>query len=221
MMMKRDNCLLIIAGPSAVGKTTVAYKMIENDPRFEFVRSVTTRQKRGDAYDAEYIYISIPQFKELIANGGVLEHTEYAGNYYGTPRSEVERILSEGKLPLLVLDINGVCSLCANALGLSPCGIYVYDGIDVMERRLYKRFIGDIPTEQGQAKYESRVAQNRRDYSTLVDVQENFFTLIDNRGTPEQTAEKIQEIFASFMDGAEKDSEANAQIASALADSVK
>ena len=130
--MKRENCLLIIAGPSAVGKTTVAYSLINKDPRFEFVRSVTTRASRGDAYDNEYIYITVDEFRSLISNGGVLEHTEYAGNYYGTPRAEVERIISEGKIPLLVLDINGVGSLVRNAAGLSPCGVYVWDRLDVI-----------------------------------------------------------------------------------------
>ena len=54
--------ILIIAGPSAVGKTTVAHRMLELDDRFEFVRSVTTRARRQDAFDNEYIYITDDEF---------------------------------------------------------------------------------------------------------------------------------------------------------------
>ena len=96
--------ILIVAGPSAVGKTTVAHRMLELDSRFEFVRSVTTRPCRADQFDNEYIYITEEEFRHLINTDGVLEYTIYAGNYYGTPRSEIDRIISEGKIPLLILD---------------------------------------------------------------------------------------------------------------------
>ncbi len=219
--MKRDNCLLIIAGPSAVGKTTVAYELIKIDPRFEFVRSVTTRQKRGDSFDAEYIYITIPEFHELIANGGVLEHTEYAGNFYGTPRAEVERILSEGKIPLLVLDINGVGSLVRNAGDLNPCGVYVYDDLDVIRERLRLRFIGDAPTPEGQAKYDSRVAQNVRDYSEIRDTSPRFFAFIANIGSVRDTAEAVNSTYVSFTMGDERDGENIARISGELSESAK
>ena len=218
--MKRENCLLIIAGPSAVGKTTVAYELIKIDPRFEFVRSVTTRQRRGDSFDAEYIYITIPEFRELIANGGVLEHTEYAGNFYGTPRAEVERIISEGKIPLLVLDINGVGSLVRNAGDLSPCGVYVYDDLEVIRERLRLRFLGDNPTPDGLKKYESRVSQNVRDYSEICDTSPRFFAFIANTGSVRNTAEAVNAVYRDFTLGAERDSVNIERIAKHLSASV-
>ena len=218
--MKRENSLLIIAGPSAVGKTTVAYQLIEKDPRFEFVRSVTTRASRGDAYDNEYIYISVDEFKSLIANGGVLEHTEYAGNFYGTPRAEVERILSEGKIPLLVLDINGVGSLVKNASGLSPCGVYVWDYLDVIEKRLYDRFIGNNPTDDGKRRYEGRRAQNLKDFADITQMTERFFAFIENSGTVKETADKVYLVFGEFCDGAERDALGISNVAERLKASV-
>ena len=219
--MKREKCLLIIAGPSAVGKTTVAYELIKIDPRFEFVRSVTTRQKRGDSFDAEYIYLTIPEFRDLIANGGVLEHTEYAGNFYGTPRQEVERILSEGNIPLLVLDINGVGSLVRNAGDLNPCGVYVYDDLDVIRERLRLRFIGDAPTPEGQAKYDSRVAQNVCDYSSIINDTDRFFAFVANTGSVRDAADKVYETYTRFTDGAERDDENIAEIARLLSASAE
>ncbi len=219
--MKRENALLIIAGPSAVGKTTIAYSLIERDRRFEFVRSVTTRASRGDAYDAEYIYITVPEFRELIKNGGVLEHTEYAGNFYGTPRSEVERILREGKIPLLVLDINGVGTLVKNAGGLSPCGVYVYDELPIIEKRLYDRFLGSSRTPEGEKKYESRKRQNIADFSEIVDTAPRFFAFIHNKGTVEETALAVEGVFRDFCLGKERDGDEIAKVASMLKSSIK
>lgn len=211
--MKRENCILIVAGPSAVGKTTVAYSLIERDPKFEFVRSVTTRASRGDAFDNEYIYITIPEFKELIANGGVLEHTEYAGNFYGTPRSEVKRILSEGKIPLLVLDINGVGSLVKNAGDLSVCGVYVYDNLENVKSRLAARFLGEGADDASKRRYESRVKQNEEDFRTISTVQDRFFAFIPNDSTVEAAGERVLSEFLGFCDGKARD---DASIAAAV-----
>lgn len=205
----RDNCLLIIAGPSAIGKTTVAYSMLERDARYEFVRSVTTRPSRGDAYDAEYIYITTDEFRELIANGGVLEHTEYAGNFYGTPRSEVKRILGEGKIPLLVLDINGVESIERTKGDLNPCGVYVYDGLNVTEQRLYNRFLGDKPTPEGLSKFVSRKEKNIQDFLAMPEHADAFFAFIHNNGTVADVTDKVIAAFESFCGGADADRAAN------------
>ena len=219
--MKRENCILIIAGPSAVGKTTVAYSLIERDPRFEFVRSVTTRASRGDAYDNEYIYITIPEFKELIGNGGVLEHTEYAGNFYGTPRSEVKRILSEGKIPLLVLDINGVGSLMKNAGDLSVCGVYVYDELAKIQDRLRERFLGAGSTPDGERRYESRVKQNVSDYEKMLEYKDRFFAFIPNKGTVSEAGELVLSTFKGFADGAPRSSAEIDEAARQLTESTK
>ena len=69
--------ILIIAGPSAVGKTTIVHEIMKkgNIP-FELVRSATTRPMRGDGFDSEYIYVSREEFSMLVECGGVLEYTE-------------------------------------------------------------------------------------------------------------------------------------------------
>lgn len=219
--MKRENCILIVAGPSAVGKTTVAYSLIEREPRFEFVRSVTTRASRGDAYDNEYIYISVPEFRELIANGGVLEHTEYAGNFYGTPRSEVKRILSEGKIPLLVLDINGVGSLVKNAGDLSVCGVYVYDNLENVKARLAARFLGEGADDASRRRYESRVRQNEEDFRTIGEAKDRFFAFIANDSTVAAAGDKVLSTFRSFVCGAERNTAEIDSQAKALEESVK
>jgi guanylate kinase len=216
----RENCLLIIAGPSAVGKTTVAYALMERDPRYEFVRSVTTRPSRGDAYDAEYIYITVDEFRELIANGGVLEHTEYAGNFYGTPRSEIDRITDEGRVPLLILDLNGANSLF-NAEGISPCTVYLYDDLDIMEERLKARYISENTSEADQKRYDTRSKQNLIDYSNMENYESFIYSFIKNCATVECCANKVSEIYDIFAFDTSKNIEETKATAKALASSAK
>ena len=212
--------VLIVAGPSAVGKTTVAHRMLELDDRYEFVRSVTTRPCRGDQFNSEYIYISEDEFRHLIATAGVLEHTEYAGNFYGTPRSEIDRITSEGKIPLLILDINGVSSLYNNKGDISPCGVYIYDDIDVMAERLYKRYEDDMDNPETQRRYHSRLRQNMVDYSEMPERQQVFYAFTRNCSSVDSCAKRVGEIFADFCNGVARDDDRITDLANSLRASV-
>ena len=161
---------VILVGPSAVGKTTVGHAMLEMSDRYELVRSVTTREMRADSFGSEYIYISREEFIHQIEIGGVLEHTEYAGQLYGTPRSEIDRITSEGRVPLLILDLNGADSLF-KAEGIAPCTIYLYDELEVINDRLKARYISDNTSEADQKRYDSRTKQNVIDFSHMEEYE--------------------------------------------------
>ena len=212
--------ILIIAGPSAVGKTTIAHRMLELDNRYEFVRSVTTRPCRADQFDNEYIYITIDEFRNLIETAGVLEHTEYAGNFYGTPRSEIDRITSEGKIPLLILDINGVESLCKNKGDISPCGVYIYDDISVMEERLVERYKNDLDSPETMRRLNSRRNQNRIDYGEMPVHEPYFYAFIRNCSSVDCCAEKVNNIFSDFCSGVAKNEVETKNLAQSLKDSV-
>ena len=212
--------ILIIAGPSAVGKTTIAWEMLKNDDRFEFVRSATTREVRGDSYSSEYIYITREEFEELIKNGGVLEYTEYAGAYYGTPRSEITRIHAAGKIPLLILDVVGVHSLMEKD-DLSVCGIYVYDDIRVMQGRIFERYLGNGENPDGRRRYESRKRQNEEDYRNLPGIIGDFYALVKNEDTPEEGGKRVASAFAEFEARIPKDEEKNLSLAKEIQATVK
>ena len=212
--------ILIIAGPSAVGKTTIAWEMLKNDDRFEFVRSATTREVRGDSYSSEYIYITREEFEELIKNGGVLEYTEYAGAYYGTPRSEITRIHAAGKIPLLILDVVGVHSLMEKD-DLSVCGIYVYDDIRVMQGRIFERYLGNGENPDGRRRYESRKRQNEEDYRNLPSLIGDFYALVKNEDTPEEGGKRVASAFAEFEARIPKDEEKNLSLAKEIQATVK
>jgi guanylate kinase len=213
------NDILIVAGPSAVGKTTIAWEMLKNDDRFEFVRSATTREVRGDSYSSEYIYISREEFEELIRTEGVLEWTEYAGAYYGTPRSEITRIHGAGKIPLLILDVVGVHSLMEKK-DLSVCGVYVYDDIKVMQGRIFERYLGNGEDPDGRRRYESRKRQNEEDYRNLPNIIDDFYALVKNEDTPEEGAKRVAAAFRRFEERIPKDAGENLRLAKEIQKTV-
>lgn len=211
---------VILVGPSAVGKTTVAHAMLDMDGRYEFVRSVTTRAMRGDSFDNEYIYISREEFLHQIETGGVLEHTEYAGQLYGTPRSEIDRITDAGRVPLLILDLNGANSLY-NAEGISPCTVYLYDDIDVMESRLRHRYITDNTDEADRRRYDSRTKQNLLDYSKMTEYEPFIYSFVKNCSSVCDCACKVNAVYDDFAKGIAKDTEATLAASATLSESAK
>lgn len=186
--------ILVLAGPSAVGKTTVAKALLSQDPRFDYIRSATTRAPRGDGHDSEYIYLSVSEFERLIEDGGVLEYTRFAGNLYGTPTSEIERIFADGKIPLLILDINGVRSLKAKESDFGVFSVYMTADIEVLDKRLYDRLVAQGATDAAYKAYESRKAQNRKDLGSISDLAEFFDAFVENT-TPDETANNILAFF--------------------------
>ncbi len=119
--MQNKGLLIVISGPSGVGKGTVLKQFID-DPKLKLAYSVsmTTREKRpGEEEGVNYYYVSKEAFQESVKNGELLEWTEFVGNYYGTPVKEVERLRNEGKNVLLEIEVNGckqVKEKCPDAL---------------------------------------------------------------------------------------------------------
>lgn len=188
------NKILVLAGPSAVGKTTVMNEIISVSGSFEYIRSATTRAPRGDEYDSEYIYLSEREFRERIDSGEMLEYTEFGGNFYGTPNSEIERVFACGKTPLLILDINGVTTLKSRSFAFETVAIYITADIDVLDKRLYERTIASGNTNEALKVFEKRKAQNRRDLSNLPEISKLFDLTVVNT-TVSETAKEILSFF--------------------------
>lgn len=99
--------LFIISGPSGTGKGTVCKELVKHDNIFLSI-SATTRDKRLGEVDGEtYFYISKEEFLSMIENGKMLEYAEYSGNYYGTPKEAVEKMLEQGKNVILEIEAQG------------------------------------------------------------------------------------------------------------------
>lgn len=100
--------LLVVSGPSGVGKGTICNQILSADSNIMFSVSMTTRSPREGEVDAvNYFFTDKESFEKLLAEGGLLEHNCYCGNYYGTPRKQVEAWLEEGKDVMLEIDFNG------------------------------------------------------------------------------------------------------------------
>ena len=109
MKLNHRGLLIVLSGPSGVGKGTVRKALFEM-PEQDFVYSVsmTTRAPRpGEVDGVDYYFVSREEFERQIAAGNLLEYAEFVGNYYGTPKDKVEEQLNQGKEVILEIEVNG------------------------------------------------------------------------------------------------------------------
>ena len=109
MKLNHRGLLIVLSGPSGVGKGTVRKALFEM-PEQEFVYSVsmTTRAPRpGEVDGVDYYFVTKEEFERQIAAGNLLEYAEFVGNYYGTPKDKVEEQLNKGKEVILEIEVNG------------------------------------------------------------------------------------------------------------------
>jgi guanylate kinase len=101
--------LTVLSGPSGVGKGTVAAAVRRRHPEVWVSVSVTTREpRRAEVDGVEYHFVDRAEFDEMAAAGELLEHAEYAGNWYGTPRRPILERLQVGKSALLEIELQGM-----------------------------------------------------------------------------------------------------------------
>lgn len=136
----KKGLLIIISGPSGVGKGTVRkYFMNDDSLRLAYSISMTTRQPReGERDKVDYIFTTREKFEEAIAKGELLEWAEFVGNYYGTPLSQVEKLRNEGKNVLLEIEVQGadqVRSKCPDALSI----FIIPPSMEELEKRIRGR----------------------------------------------------------------------------------
>tara|TARA_B100000700_G_C15029368_1_gene849731 strand:+ start:889 stop:1473 length:585 start_codon:yes stop_codon:yes gene_type:complete len=105
---QRLSGLIVITGPSGVGKGTIVKKLLERHKEIWLSISATTRMPRKDEMDGQhYFFVDKKDFISLINKGGFLEYAEFAGNYYGTPREEVLAKINAGMMVLLEIELEG------------------------------------------------------------------------------------------------------------------
>ncbi|HEY4552855.1 MAG TPA: guanylate kinase [Bacillaceae bacterium] len=107
--MKEKGLLIVLSGPSGVGKGTVRKAVFSRpDAKFEYSISMTTRKPReGERDGVDYFFKTREEFEKLIEKGKLLEYAEYVGNYYGTPVDYVRETLDSGKDVFLEIEVQG------------------------------------------------------------------------------------------------------------------
>lgn len=106
--MKNKGLLIVYTGASGVGKGTIMKELLRKNPNLRLSVSATTRAPReGEVDGREYYFVTNDQFDKMIAEDGFLEHAEYVGNKYGTPKEAVFRMLDEGLDVILEIEVKG------------------------------------------------------------------------------------------------------------------
>jgi guanylate kinase len=106
--MKDRGILIIVSGFSGAGKGTVMKKLMSEYDNYALSISATTRSPRpGEQDGREYFFKTVEEFETMIENNQLIEYAKYVGNYYGTPKEYVEKMLDEGKDVILEIEIQG------------------------------------------------------------------------------------------------------------------
>ena len=155
--MIKAICLI---GPSASGKTAICEEALNAAPLlFGKVRTATTRNKRPNEKDDAYFFYSEKEFEEKMKQGQFLETSNYAGQFYGTPISSIQEIVSNGKTALVPIDINGAIKYKTH-FGNDVLIVFVYRDKDAVIRAIVER---DIPI----AEKSRRIMQLDSEYQLM------------------------------------------------------
>jgi guanylate kinase len=177
--------LTVLSGPSGVGKDAVLAAVRRRHPEVWVSTSVTTRQPRPTETDGvEYHFVSRDEVAAMIESGELLEHAEYAGNIYGTPRGPVQQRLSEGRPAFLVIELQGM----RQVRKLMPDAQFVFlapPSFEELERRLVGR--GTEPEE---------VRRERLDQARIELASESEFDIALVNDSVERAADELVSLIA-------------------------
>ncbi|MGM0167849.1 guanylate kinase [Enterococcus sp. AZ135] len=122
--MSERGLLIVLSGPSGVGKGTVRKAIFERDDNeFQYSVSMTTRSMRaGEVEGVDYYFRTKEEFEAMIEAGEMLEYAEYVGNYYGTPLTYVNKTLDEGKDVFLEIEVQGAQQVKEKV----PDGVFIF-----------------------------------------------------------------------------------------------
>lgn len=142
----RDGFLLVLSGPSGVGKGTVCESLLEKRNDIRYSISATTRKKRPMEINGEnYYFVSLDDFQSKIKENDFLEYAKVHGNYYGTPKSFVTDMVDEGNIVILEIDVQGALQVKENY----PEAVFIFllpPDLKELRNRIEKRSTEDADT---------------------------------------------------------------------------
>ena len=137
--MSSNRLLIVLSGPSGVGKDALLRRMKEQKYPFHYVVTVTSRPRReGERDGVDYRFVSQREFQQMIDNGELLEWANVYGNYYGVPRKEISQALSKGKDVIVKVDVQGAATIKR----ILPQAVFIFlrpPSMEELERRLRQR----------------------------------------------------------------------------------
>ena len=156
--MKNKGLLLVVSAPSGCGKGTILGEILKDDSFYYAISATTRAPREGEQDGVNYHFITKEEFEQRIAQGGMLEYAQYCGNYYGTPKKEVEQMREAGRDVILEIEVEGAMKVRA----LCPDAVFLFiapPSVEELRRRLNKR-----GTEAAEV-IEERVSQAARELS--------------------------------------------------------
>ncbi len=181
--------MIIISGPSGVGKGTIRKQLIQNSVLpFWYSVSMTTRPMRpGEVNGVDYIFVDDKTFNENIKNGNFLEHVEFVGHQYGTPRSNVVDKLNQGINVILEIEVIGADNVVKNAADLHPITFFlVPPNFDALEKRI-----------RGRCTEDEKTIEKRLDKARTELARKDEYDHIIVNDSVERAAHEIESIIAS------------------------
>ena len=182
----RKGKTFIICGPSGVGKGTVVARLLASDPTLYFSVSATTREPRPGEIDGKhYHFLSREQFEEWVREEQFLEHAEFVGNRYGTPRQFIDKAMDQGRDVILDIEIQGAEQVHQKR----PDAIRIFiapPSWDELERRLIGRGTEDME------KVKSRLQRGKEEFLVAKDF--DYFVIND---TVDRAVEEISAIMCA------------------------
>lgn len=177
--------LVVVSGPSGVGKSTIIAELVRVHPQVVPVVTATTRARRtGEIDKVHYHFLSKDDFDGLRESGGLLEYANVHGNWYGTPIDQVRGILAAGRDAIVVPDPQGARSIRR----LVPEALLIFvmpPTIEDLDERLKGRGSEDAASLERRRRDAERWIAERDDYDHIV---------VNETGHPEEAAERIWEI---------------------------
>ncbi|SFF34415.1 guanylate kinase [Thermoflexibacter ruber] len=185
-----DNTKLIIfSAPSGAGKTTIVRHLLANNPELAFSVSATTRERRSYEVDGkDYYFLSKEEFEEKIKNNEFAEYEQvYQGTYYGTLKSEIERLRKEGKNLIFDVDVEGGLKI-KKLYQQDALAIFVkVSSVEVLKERLNNR------NTETEAKRAERIAKAVKEL-----MYEKLFDVVIENDNLEEALTKAQKLYNDF-----------------------
>ncbi len=176
LLMTEKGLLIVLSGPSGVGKGTVRQAIFSKGERdFIYSISATTRQRReGEVDGVDYFFKTREEFEDMIKNDQLLEYTEYVGNYYGTPVDYVQKTIDAGKDIFLEIEVQGAMQVKERM----PEGTYIFltpPNMDELEARIVNRGTDESPVirQRMEKAIEEIELMRYYDYAVENDTVEN------------------------------------------------
>ena len=169
MINEKKGAILILSGPSGCGKSTLLKEVYKDIDDYYFSISTTTRAPRvGETNGVDYFFVTKEEFEEDIRNGDFLEYAKVHDNYYGTSLKPINKALSEGKLVIFDIDVQGHEIVRTKLNSITTSVFITTPSLEVLETRLNSRNTDSLEIIEKRIKNAKGEVEYFQDYDYLI-----------------------------------------------------